>query len=491
MLVDLSQKGNNLTVSYTNESGSIDLHTFDIAATNGYGVFDHIICDENDPDKEPNLRHFKDDLPIKRVPSWRLDFDEMRQFLLTQIPDETREKLYAYNTLDMYMADIEIDIEDGEVFPDAEKAEYPIDSIQITSPQLKTVILTTNSRVEQDRKQMKKIEDAINNHYKDVPEVWQMVDHLDYAHIKFDTEKEMLEYFWKMVLEKLHCISFWNGEFFDVPYLNNRCPKLGVDMGLGSPTHETSHMQSWPKHRYVFDYMQTVQKWAHDIFPLQSVGLDHVTNKIFDIGKVQYEGSYVDLYNGPINKFMVYGAVDTINMQLIHKRKKYTAAKDSLVFYTKTSLVDSTMLTAQIHALCWDELWADGKINAVPFEKQLKTKFKGAYVKEPIRKFAMFPVGVDFSALYPRIMQSFNMSFENYIGKIKDKEHGIELTKQGYYVSVNGNYYKNDKAYTLKKIEDKMLDERYAYKALMMNMYLQAMSPIEKELKRRELTIKL
>jgi DNA polymerase elongation subunit (family B) len=491
MLVDLSQKGNNLTVSYTNETGSIDLHTFDINATNGYGVFDHVICDESDPDKEPNLRHYKDNLPIKKVPSWRLDFDEMRQFLLTQTPEDIREKMYAFNVLDMFMADIEIDIEDGEVFPDPQKAAYPIDSIQITSPELKTVILSTNSRVEQDRKQMKKIEKQINDHYKDIPAVWELVDHLDYAHIKFDTEVELLEYWWKMVLEKLHSVAFWNGEFFDVPYLNNRCDKLGVDMGLGSPTGEVSHMQNWPKHRYVFDYMQIVQKWAHDIFPLPSVGLDAVTNRIFDIGKVQYEGSYVDLYNGPIDTFMVYGAVDTINMQLIHKVKNYTAAKDSLVYYTKTSLVDSTMLTAQIHALCWDELWADGKINAIPFEKQVKKHYKGAYVKEPLRKFAMFPVGVDFSALYPRIMQSFNMSFENYVGKVKDDAHKKQLESEGYYVSVNNNYYKNDKDYTLRKIENKLLDERYAYKDLMMNMYLKAMGPIEKELKRRNLTVKL
>lgn len=86
-------------------------------------------------------------------------------------------------------------------------------------------------------------------------------------------------------------------------------------------------------------------------------------------------------------------------------------------------------------------------------------------------------------------MQSHNMSFDNYLGKVKSKEHANELLAKGYYVSVNGNYYKNDKDYTLKIIETKLLDERYAYKALQMRVYHEVQTPLEKELKRRGIHI--
>jgi hypothetical protein len=33
----------------------------------------------------------------------------------------------------------------------------------------------------------------------------------------------------------------------------------------------------------------------------------------------------------------------------------------------------------------------------------------------------------DFSALYPRVMQSYNISFDNYVGKIRDEEHKKQL----------------------------------------------------------------
>lgn len=489
MLIDTSQKGNVFIASYANEEGGISLKEFDVRATNGIGMYDYEICDESDPDKEPILRHFKDNLPIRKKSSWKFDFDEQREFLLKQIPQKDHDDIFAYRVPDMFMADIEINILDGSIFPDAQKAEYPIDSIQITSPDLRTVTLSCNNRVLQDEEQILEIENAINEFYKDTEYVWEKTDRLRYSHIRFDTEKEMLEFFWKMVNEKIHSIAFWNGTRFDVPYLWNRCPKLGVDMALGSPTGEISQFNNWPKHRYVFDYLEIVAKWAWDLWPLLNLRLDYVVNKIFGIGKYQYEGSYKDLYNGPINNFMIYGAVDVISMQLMHLKKKYTVSKESLVFYTKTGLFDASKVTSQVHALIWDELYEKNMINAEPYEKKIKTAYEGGYVKTPVRKFAMFPVCVDFSALYPRVIQSHNISFENYVGKIKSKAHGDELTAQGYYVSVNGNYYKNDRDYTLKLLETKLLKERYDYKELMSETFLKALPPIEAEMAKRGLKI--
>lgn len=489
MIIDTSQQPNKLIVSYSTANKDIALKVFDIKDVNGYGAYDYQICDESDPDKHPTLRHFKDDLPIKRIPSYRLDFDELREFLLCQISDEDREEIFGFNVPDMFMCDIEIDPENESSFADPYKAERPIDSIQITGPSLNTITLTTNKRAKMDDAQMKIVEDSINEHYKGVPQVWKLTKRLRYSHIVFDTEVEMLEYYWKITLLKLHSQAYWNGGKFDVPYLNNRCAKLGVSMEAGSPTNEVSYMHDWPKHRFVFDYMELVGKWGIDLHPLVSLSLDHVCNKAFGVGKVSYEGSYNDLYYGPVEKFLYYGAVDTINMQVLHLIKNYTVAKDSLTFYTKTAMYDATKVTSQVHALCWDELYANGLINAEPFVKKQKQKYPGGYVKTPTRKFVMYPVCEDFSALYPRIMQSFNMSFENFMGKVKSKEHAKELTEQGYYVSVDGNYYKNDKDYTLRRIENRMLGERYAYKGMMLDVYNNAMSPIEDEFRRRNLDI--
>lgn len=490
MLIDTSQDKNILTVSYSDESGEIKLHKFDIQATNGIGCYDYEICEEEDPNKEPVLRHFKDNLPIKKVPAWKFDFDEKREFLLKQIDPELSKQIFSMHAPKMYMCDIEIDIGDGDVFPDPHKADFMIDSIQICSPDLKVLTLTRHLKAKQDPTQIKLVKNMINDHYSEIPALREFIeDEIEYQQIVFDTEKELVQFFWKLVNEKLHSISFWNGNKFDVPYLWNRCPKIGVDIAAGSPTGEISQFNFWPKHRYVFDYMELVAKWGWDIPDLSSTSLDHISTQVLGAGKFKYDGNYPALYNGPIEDYLTYGGIDVIAMQLIHMKKNYTKSKTALVFYCRGSIFDSGQVTALVHAVIWDELYANGLINAMPYVKQPKKKYPGGYVKTPARKYAMFPVCEDFSALYPRLMQSYNLSFENLIGSIKNEAERQMYTEQGYIVSINGNIYKNDQDYTLRKVENKLLDERYAYKGLQQEVFLNIMPDIENEFKRRGLKI--
>jgi DNA polymerase elongation subunit (family B) len=489
MLIDTSQDGNILTVSYSDESGEIKLHKFDIQATNGYGCYDYEICDEEDPEKHPTLRHYRDNLPIKRVPARKFDFDEKREFLLKQIPSDLSASIFSMHAPNMYMCDIEIDTGDGDVFPDPNKADFVIDSIQICSPDLKVLTLTRHKKAKQDPLQIKLVQDMINNHYSDIQLVQDYTKVIEYQQIVFDTEKELVQFFYKLINEKLHSIAFWNGNRFDVPYLWNRCPKIGVDIAAGSPTGEISHFNYWPKHRYVFDYMEIVAKWGWDIPDLSSTALDHISSQVVGTGKFKYDGNYPALYAGPIENFLTYGAIDVIAMQLIHLKRGYTKSKNALVYYCKGSIYDAGQVTALVHSVIWDELYAENKINALPYVKEAKKPYPGGYVKTPARKFAMFPVCEDFSALYPRLMQSYNFSFENLIGKIKSEEERKKLTEEGYVVSVNGNIYKNDKDYTLRKVETKLLGERYAYKDLQQEVFLNILPDIEKEFKKRGLEI--
>ena len=486
MIIDIAQKHDLVEVSYTNTSGEVSLKQFKVSSINGRGFYDYVICEQDDPDRVNNLVHYMNSESIKKIPTKKFDFDELREFLLKHISDEDRNEIFALNSPKIYMCDIEINTSEGDVFPNPSKAEFPIDSIQITGPNYHTLVLTCNNRVIDTQDEMHIVEDMINDHYKDVQYVWTKVNRLKYAHIKFDDEAEMLQYYWKLVREKLHAVSFWNGDGFDVPYLWNRCKHLGVNMGLGSPTNEISEFNTWPKHRYVFDYMKLVQGNASDI-DRTSFALGHCATEIVGIGKIDKQGSYKDLYNGDIRRFLTYGAVDTISMQFIHAVKNYTSSRESLVYYCHASLFDVEHVTALVHCLIWDELYAEGKINAIPHKKVDKVPYGGGYVKEPVQKFVQWLALEDFSALYPRVMQSYNISFENYMGKVKNDEEKQKLINEGYMITVNNHIYKNDKPYTLKKIETKLLSARYEYKNMQQEVYLVAMSKIDEELKRRGL----
>lgn len=496
MLIDVQQLKGSILASYVDSNNGISIKKFNVFETNGYGYYDYIICDDKDPDKEPVLKHFKDNKSIKKIPTSKFDYDELREFLVSSIPEEDKNELFEMRSPTMYAVDIEINIGDGEIFPDPHKAEFEIDSIQITSPNLNTVTLTTNKRVLKDDAQILKIENDLNDHYKDIDYVWTLTDRIKYSHLIFEDEKSMLEYWWKAVNIKLHYVTFWNGDGFDVPYLSNRSIKNGIDLGMGSPTGEKQKFINrnkdksittyyWPAHRLVTDYMQIVDTNAMDI-DKQSLSLDYIANKTLGIGKIEYSGSFGDLYNGDIVRLMTYGAVDTVTMMLIHLNRNYSAGLESLAFYCRCPLSKITKTTEQVHSVIWDELYAKNLINAEPYDRKHKDPFEGGYVKEPNRKFVMYPCGVDFSALYPRIIQSHNMSFENFKGKVKNKYHAKELLREGKYVSVNGNYYDNNEEFCLKRVETKLLDERYAYKKYKLDIYLGPLAAIEKELASRE-----
>lgn len=493
MLIEVQQFEGSVILSYANKTGGIDVKKYPVAQYNGIGPFNYRLARyKEDPEIVQGLVHFKDDLPIKKVLSYQFDYDSLREFIVEVLPEEDRNEIFNLRMPGMYSCDIEINVGTGEIFPDPKLAAMPIDSIQITAPNLNTVVITCNQRcfnagTPEGDAQIAEIEQAINDHYKDVPFVWEHTDRLRYSHIVYATEKDMLEQWWKLVFEKLHHTTFWNGDGFDVPYFWNRCAKLGIDIAAGSPVKEASNRSMWPRHRHNTDYMATVRDFAYDLHPKLSLSLNYIAERIFGEGKgkLHYEGGFAELFNGPIVRYMTYGAIDTIAMQLIHKMKNYSSGQEAVAFYTRIPISEVGKTTALVHAVIWDELWRAGKVNAEEYVRKEKHPYGGGYVKQPTRKFCMYPTGEDFSALYPRVIQSHNLSFENFVGVVKNDAHKAQLLKEGYMVTVDNNYYKNDKTYCLKAVQDKFLTERYAYKDLQMNIWNNVVPALQDELKRR------
>lgn len=494
MLINVQQHDANVTVSYV-ENNLIETKTYPVSEYNGIGPYNYRIARyDTDPDIVPDLVHFKDNKKIKKVQSYEFEFDTLREFLTTVIPEEDRKKIFTMEMPGKYTCDIEINVGDGEIFPAPELAAMPIDSIQITAPNLNTVTITCNPRVKaagtpEGDKQIREIEDWINRHYEGVPFVQTICDRIKYSHVVYSSEKEMLEAWWHLVLTRLHHVGFWNGRGFDQPYLWNRCKKLGISVAAGSPTDEASEREMWPRHRFCVDDMQIVADFSYDLGTKQSLSLNYIAERVIGKGKgkIQYDGTFGELYNGDIIRYMTYGAVDTISQQLIELMRRYSAGQEALAYYTKVPMLKVGFTTALVHAVIWDELYRNGQINAEQYQKKEKHPYGGGYVKQPTRKFCMYPVGVDFSALYPRTIQTCNISFENYEGKVRDKKHEAELIRQGHFVSVEGNYYRNDKTYCLKAVQDKFLTERYLYKDLQFAVWQQVMPKLEDELRRRNI----
>lgn len=500
MLVDISQTKSSVVVSYFDEDQMIHTTSYNVAKhTNNYGFYDYEICDESDPAVEPELRHYKGQR-IKKVPptnkSRNFEPEELREFVNHTLPRDERKKIFRFVDPLGFAVDIELDIRDKEddAFPDPYEAKYKVCSIQITAPNLNTITATKDHDRINPEVDDPIIEDKINNYFKNTRKVWEITDRIKYKTIVLESEAELLRWFFGKVRDSLHFCFFWNGDGFDVPYLSTRCKKLGINLGDFSPTGEATHVWGknidwWPKHRYVEDYLEVTSLSAFDIWPRESMALDWIANYIFKIGKVPYDGTFYDLYTGDYKRFLFYGAVDTILTQLIHIEKNYLSSLLATAYYCKIPIKSVWKTTAMCHAVIWDDLYDQNLINAVPFVRGIKTPYGGGFVKEPVEKFTQYPIGSDYSALYPRTMISHGMSFESYVKRAESKEEAKKYLDEGYYVSVNGNIYKNDKDYTIRRVEEKLTKERGIYKSMYREIKDKMLPLLEAEMKKRGLKL--
>lgn len=493
MLIDIEQHKNGVAVSYVNKDGQIGTKNFNVAEyTDNFGFYDHEICDKSDPDVLPDMTHY-DGRPIKKTHKFRFDVEELREFLNVKIPESDREELHAFRSMNAFAVDIEINLsgQEDEIFPDPEVAEYPICTIQITAPNFDTITLTTDKDRIAPSTDDPIIEDMINDYFKD--HMQYIKTRIVYKTIILENEADLLNFFFKKVREYLHFTIWWNCDGFDIPYINNRSKLLGIDRTVASPTktmkRDFKGEDWWPRHRLAEDYMKVVGDYSFDIWPKLSMSLDWISKYIFKIGKVPYDGTFRDMYMGDYKKFLFYGAVDTVLLQMIHQVKNYMNAIEASAYYCKIPLKDTWKQTKLCHALIWDDLYESNMINAEPFVKKVKTSYEGGWVKVPTHKFVEYPICDDFSALYPRLMISHNMSFESFEGRAKDKAEAIQAIKDGKYVSVDGNIYKNDKDYTIRRVEDKLQTARDVYKHMAHELTQTILVNVEDEMKKRGLEL--
>lgn len=140
-------------------------------------------------------------------------------------------------------------------------------------------------------------------------------EHGDCDVLFYSTEKEMLLAFLTTYeLQKPHCLSGWNIQSFDTPYLYNRLRVL-----FGKIT--ASRLSPIQKIRYnresqtvniagvsIFDYMVLYKKFTNE--PRSSYSLDNISLIELNRGKIVYDGTLDDLYRDDIDKFIDYNLND-------------------------------------------------------------------------------------------------------------------------------------------------------------------------------------
>lgn len=421
------------------------------------------------------------------------EFDEL-EFLyeLKNTDPALLKMLHASYSPRTYVFDIETEYVEGE-FPEPEKAEHRIVSISLVGPDLSCIVYGLHELNEEQKQRLRKryLDWIENNNFakhqlsgKDIKVLYQC----------FDCEETMLRHFMTKVLPKIACLTGWNTYNFDYLYLTNRIIKLfGKGEALNlirncSPTNEIHNMRvddgfgnkftiPTPKHTLWLDEMELVKQYDYVLRPYESYSLDYVSNKGIGAEKIKYKGSLNDLYNRDYEWYYFYNAIDSLLVMLLHYRLKCIKSPVAVAGLTLVPLLKAFGQVALTTANVFEEFYNDDKRVVYERKNNVKEPYEGAFCAcEPGRY--KFSVCSDFSALYPSMIRTCNISFENFVpnlgidpktgkyGRIPWPEEKLEEFRKdpNYFVTVMGNVYKNDKDYAFRRVMKKLVTARSWYK---------------------------
>ena len=483
---EYDQRNKKFTISYINPKGTKSFYEFNINRFKSYYP-----CPTG---KFQDWDGTKVDVRYTDRPS---KFDIME--FVEDLPENIKEELFDENCIPkVYTWDIETEFDPNEK-PDPASAKFPITAISCVSPEMKVMVLGTkpldNTTIDNISKYIKDYCNGILlcQESKIVPE---------FIYKKFDSEHDMLQWFVKNVVAKVPILAGWNSDGFDQQYITSRIKNYYEDISLYSMScrgrmgmkkivntfHPNDDIRiPSPRHTLMVDMMDIINTYDMTILPIkESMSLDWISDQSLGVKKIKYDGDLNELYANDPERFFFYNAIDSVLVQLIHKRFRTL----NLIFnYANVTHLPIDKCFGKIgpaEALFFQNFHNKGyHIVYYPDRHVERGELPGAYVKEPIAGQYQWACCFDFASLYPTQVMTCNLSVENFVTPPRssgwtEDELNIYKSDPNYFVSINGNVYKNDKDYAFREIQIFLKKNRNTTKYLAKEMDAQVMSVIER-----------
>lgn len=315
------------------------------------------------------------------------------------IPFHNRYTIDEIGEVDIYplnigYIDIETDSPKGE-FPDTEVPNQKIVSIAFVDTfKNKPITLTLNNQ---------------QNNFKPTEGVEV-----------FESEEDLLGNFLSIWIESdLDVITGWSVDTFDLTYIIRRMIQLGIDYRKLSPIRSVNINEMYGdvniKGIIVLDLMKGYKHFRRisNQGKADSYSLEYTAQSILGKGKIPHLESFRDLWLTKPNLLVEYNIRDTLLVKELNEKLKIIDFFNSIrakacsqlsdIYYSST-LIDGRLLR-KVH----------NKFILPTSTKQKRDgKFSGAIVlktKPGLHKNVMV---LDLKALYPSIIETFYISFENF-----------------------------------------------------------------------------
>lgn len=510
MIIDRTwnKREQKLTISYVDKQGNRQFY---------HKYLHHIKTYEYDPNgKYDTWNGKKCSAVYKDTSNYTPNEFDILEFMY-ELDKPMLDILHAQYFPKLYFFDIETEYSDEFPYPD--KAEYKVTAISLVGPDMSCIVFGLHDLNEASKKLFRdRYMDFINNNEfaKNILKAQGHEPKVLYQY--FDSEQDLLKHFFNIIMTKVSAIAGWNSYRFDWLYLVNRIKRLFGDgeatkmVKNGSPTHEIRMIQfeemdgtrirvMAPSHTLVLDYMELVKQYDYILRPYESYSLDWVGEHAVKANKIKYDGGLQQLYERDPEWYYFYNAVDSLIGMLIHKRLKCLESPCAVDSVTLVPLMAAMGQVALTTANVFEEFYKDNKKVVWDYDaiERNKAEYKGAFCGCVPGRYS-YCVCDDYASLYPSQIITCNMSFENvHLNRIGPDSLGryvvvpwspeqLEEFKKdpNYFVTVNGNVYKNDKDYAFKRLQKRVKDNRAIYKYTGQKIDSELLVEIDRLIKEKE-----
>lgn len=510
MIIDRTwnKREQKLTISYVDKQGNRQFY---------HKYLHHIKTYEYDPNgKYDTWNGKKCSAVYKDTSNYTPNEFDILEFMY-ELDKPMLDILHAQYFPKLYFFDIETEYSDEFPYPD--KAEYKVTAISLVGPDMSCIVFGLRNLNEASKKLFRDryMNFIDNNEFaRNILKAQGHEPKVLYQY--FDSEQNLLKHFFNIIMTKVSAIAGWNSYRFDWLYLVNRIKRLFGDgeatkmVKNGSPTHEIRMIQfeemdgtrirvMAPSHTLVLDYMELVKQYDYILRPYESYSLDWVGEHAVKANKVKYEGGLQQLYERDPEWYYFYNAVDSLIGMLIHKRLKCLESPCAVDSVTLVPLMAAMGQVALTTANVFEEFYKDNKKVVWDYDaiERNKAEYKGAFCGCVPGRYS-YCVCDDYASLYPSQIITCNMSFENvHLNKVGPDSLGryviapwspqqLEEFKKdpNYFVTVNGNVYKNDKDYAFKRLQKRVKDNRAIYKYTGQKIDSELLVEIDRLIKEKE-----
>jgi len=297
--------------------------------------------------------------------------------------------------------------------------------------------------------------------------------------VYYRDEKKMLDDFVKM-FKRFDIITGWNIKSFDLLYVYNRYIKLGGDANKLSPVRKVKYKIFKDEDRfqdknfriYGIDCMDalTLTRTLLRFNVEKPTSMDLSTVSKFVLGKQYYKKEISESpsklwINKKFDELLEYNLQDVKLVVLIAKKLKIWEYYSTIRSVVKAINYEDTTKNSIIIDRIILTKYKDVVFPTKKWETKLDDFLTGAYVMKPKRGIRKNVAVLDFSAMYPNIIRTLNISIDTIDEqgdvKINKVDKDGNFTNEGYYK------FNSKKKGIMSELENELITQRYKYKSKM------------------------